>query len=95
MYALIFKNDNNFKRNKSLKDRLYYYTSFYKISQNNFNDYVNKIYELYSVLVLKSYENTYNVIDLEFLLPSQLPFKEIDNLGITQYISCFNEIDDI
>ena len=94
-YAIIFKNDNTFKRNKSLKDRLYYYTCFYKISQNNFNDYVNKIYELYSELVLKPYESTYNVIDLEFLLPSQLPFKEINDLGITQYISCFNEISDI
>jgi hypothetical protein len=95
IYAKNYKNDNIFKKNKLIKDRLYYYTCFYKISQNNFNDYVNKIYELYNELVLKSYENIYNVIDLEFLLPSQLQFKEINDLGITQFISCFNEISDI
>jgi hypothetical protein len=95
IYAKIYKNDNIFKRNKLIKDRIYYYTCFYKISQNNFNDYVNKIYDLYSELVLKPYENIYYVIDLEFLLPSQLQFKEVNDLGITQYISCFNEISDI
>ena len=95
IYAKNYKNDNIFKKNKLIKDRLYYYTCFYKISQNNFNDYVNKIYELYSELILKPYENIYNVIDLEFLLPSQLQFKEINDLGITQFISCFNEISDI
>jgi hypothetical protein len=94
-YTQTYKDDNIFKRNKSLKDRLYYYTCFYKISSNNFNDYVNKIFELYNQLVLNSYENIYNIIDLEFLLPSILQFKEIDVLGIKQFISCFNEISNI
>jgi hypothetical protein len=95
MYAKTFKNENIFKKNNSIKDRLYYYTCFYKISQNNFNEYIDKVNELYNELVLKLYENIYNTIDLEFLLPSQLQFKEIDDLGITQYISCFNEISSI
>jgi len=94
-YTQTYKDDNIFKRNKSLKDRLYYYTCFYKISSNNFNDYVNKIFELYNQLVLNSYENIYNIIDLEFLLPSILQFKEINVLGIKQFISCFNEISNI
>lgn len=95
MYTKTFKNENIFKKNNSIKDRLYYYTCFYKISQNNFNEYIDKVNELYNELVLKLYENIYNTIDLEFLLPSQLQFKEIDDLGITQYISCFNEISSI
>jgi len=95
LYAKTYKNDNIFKQNKSIKDRLYYYTCFYKISQNNFNEYIDKVNDLYNTLILKPYENIYNVIDLEFLLPSQLQFIEINNLGITQYISCLNEISDV
>jgi hypothetical protein len=95
LYAKTYKNDNIFKQNKSIKDRLYYYTCFYKIAQNNFDEYIDKVNDLYNTLILKPYENIYNVIDLEFLLPAQLQFIEINNLGITQYISCSNEISDV
>ena len=95
IYNTKYKNDNIFKKNTSLKDRLYYYTCFYKISNNNFNDYINIIDNIYKKLLLNSCETTHNIFDLEFLLPSQIHFKEVHHLGITQYISCFNDISDI
>lgn len=79
-----FKNEFNiFKKSSLVKDRLYYYTSLYKIAFNEFIQYMNVIEKLYNDCV--HYEKN---IDYENLLPMNLDFKTIDTIGLTQYIAC-------
>jgi hypothetical protein len=93
-----YDNDYNiFKRNNNVKDREYYYTSFYKISKKNLNDYIDSINNLYNEIIN---DNTiYNKpnMDFEVIIPQKLNynFKEIQILGITQNISVWGTIDEI
>jgi hypothetical protein len=81
-------NDNIFKLNDNVKDRNYYYTSFYKISNTFMIEYFNKLDNIFRN------KEEYNILDLEVIFG--FVFSEnmtlVNNLGITQYISCWNEI---
>ena len=84
-------NYNIFKLNTNVTNRKYYYTCFYKISNNNFTYYFNIINELFYDIVVKK-TIIYNEIDLEVFFPKKLnQFKIINELGITQNISVWND----
>ena len=87
-----YKNDHNiFKKNENVKDRKYYYTCFYKISCNKFKNYKMIINNIFDKIV-KDKSNIYDNVDLEVFLPEELKdFNKIDNLGITQNISVWND----
>jgi hypothetical protein len=88
----IYNNNNNiFKLNEDVKDRLYYYTSFYKI--NNINEFIDVIKTLFlEIQTCKKYDN----IDLEVLLPIKFSnIKLIPELGITENIGVWKQIKDI
>ena len=77
-----YVNENNiFKRDINNTNSKYYFTCLYKISNNNFNNYFNKINLLFKDEKLNE--------SYEIILPRILEynFKEIDTLGITQNIS--------
>lgn len=83
---------NIFKKNPQVVDREYYFTSLYKIAYCEYENYktaVNNIKTKY-----KYYSNL-QFNDLETILPNQLKFKEIDELGLTEYISVENIIRDV
>ena len=84
---------NIFKKNSSVTDRKYYYTSFYKISANNFNEYYNTINSLCEYI---KNNRSYDKIDHEVYLPKNISnFIKITNLGITQNIAIWNQCDNI
>jgi hypothetical protein len=90
-----YNNDFNiFKRNSEVVDRNYYYTSFYKISGINFNNYCESITNMYNYSKIN--DNYFNM-DWEVILTNQLNYNvvEIPNLGITQNIAVWNQIDKI
>jgi hypothetical protein len=90
-----YDNDfNTFKRNTSIADRNYYYTSFYNISGCNFNNYCESITNMYNYS--KTNDDYYNV-DWEVILAKSLNYNfiEISNLGITQNIAVWNQMDKI
>jgi hypothetical protein len=93
-YSDYENNFNIFKRNATITDRNYYYTSLYKISGMNFNNYCDSIIDLYNY---SQTNNEYYNVDWEVILAKQLNFNfiEITNLGITQNISVWNQIDKI
>jgi hypothetical protein len=82
---------NIFKKNANVTDRNYYYTCFFKISNNFFSDYFLKLIEIFEN------KGQYFDLDLEviygkcFLKQMSL----VDNLGITQLIAVLSEITDI
>jgi len=87
--------DNNltiFKKNNTVTDREYYYTSFYKIS-------IYKIIDYFKILSkIMNEKNKYTSLpnDFEVIVPGLIDNKVIiSNLGITQIISCWNIIDNI
>jgi hypothetical protein len=85
-----FNNNNTiFKLNNNIKDRVYYYTSFYKINIKDFKLYTDAIYKIYEDKIVYS--------DLEVILPKLLNynFLNINNIGLTQYISVWDEISNI
>ena len=84
---------NIFKKNATVTDRDYYYTSFYKIGCFNLVEYFNVINNLYK----NSGQRLYDNCDWEVILPMKLKynFSQIDNLGITQCISAWNQVDSI
>ena len=61
--------NNIFKINENIKNRKYYYTSFYKISNINFTDYSNVIYSLTNEI---KNTNKYNNLDYEVFFPPKL-----------------------
>jgi hypothetical protein len=88
-YKLYNNNNNIFKLNKNVVDRKYYYTCFYKISNINFQFYLEQIN-----ILTEEVKNTskYDNIDYEVFFPPKLnEMKLIDILGITQNIGVWNE----
>lgn len=92
-----FKNYDNdlniFKKNESVTDRDYYYTSFYKLTPSILAEYFEQLN------IILSEENLYNentVSDFEVVIPSKIKNKTIiTNLGVTQIFSVWNTIDNI
>lgn len=81
--------DNNFKLNENVTNRKYYYTSFYKISNVNYENYHNVINSLINDL---NENNNYDNVDYEVFFPPKLnQISLIDNLGITQNVSVWND----
>jgi hypothetical protein len=81
-----------FKKNESLSDRNYYYTSFYKMG-NNLQNYIQI---LQKILHIKNFDKYNNFKDLEVILPRELKdngikYDTIPILGITQNISVWND----
>ena len=82
---------NIFKKNLNLADREYYYTSFFKISKTFFSEYFLRVNDIF--------KNKYEYFDLDLEVIYGKCFLEnmtlVDNLGITQLISCWPEISNI
>jgi hypothetical protein len=93
-YSNYENNFNIFKRNYNVTDKHYYYTSFYKISGVNFNNYCDTIIDMYNYIQT---HNTHHDTDWETILPKHLNYNfiEIPNLGITQNIAVWNQMDNI
>lgn len=91
-YNMYDNNKNIFKKNVDVTDRDYYYTSFYKLSNNILTEYFDKLKILFNVD-----DKDKTNIDFEVIVPNTIINKLtfIANLGITQYISIANIIDDI
>jgi hypothetical protein len=88
-YEIYNNNNNIFKINNNIIDRKYYYTCFYKISNINFQHYLEQINTL-----TEEVKNTsnYDNMDYEVFFPPKLnEIKLIETLGITQNISVWNE----
>lgn len=90
-YSNYDNNLNIFKKNIDVKDREYYYTSFFKISRNFFPEYFSKLIEIFEN------KGKYFSLDLEVIYGECFldNMSLINNLGITQVISCFPEISNI
>jgi hypothetical protein len=87
-----FDNDKIiFKQNKQVTDRTYYYTSFYKLTNNFLPTYFSEILDIYSNKD-KYYKN-----DLEVIFSEKFGkhITLIDELGITQNFACWNISDNI
>jgi hypothetical protein len=83
-----------FKKNLEVLDRDYYYTSFYKINSNKILDYFDILKNIEKEK--KKYSSTNIPNDFEVILPSKInDKKEITNLGITQVIAVWNQINEI
>jgi len=88
----IYNNENNiFKINKNVKDREYFYTSFFKLNKNFLSFYFNNLID-----ILYNKTQYYNK-DLEVIFGYK--FKNdmtlVDTLGLTQRYSCWKHIDEI
>jgi len=90
-YAQYENSNNIFKRNKSVLDRDYYYTSFYKIAGSKLSEYFNTISQMYSDSASSPYDN----YDWEVVLPLKMNynFMQLENLGITQCIAAWKQTD--
>lgn len=82
-YEKFNNNDNIFKQNHNIKNRLYYYTSFYKIARDSFYNFCTKLEQVYKDIML--YETC---ADFETVVPLLVDKKDTDTLGLTQFISC-------
>ena len=93
----IFNNFDNklniFKKNIKVKDRKYFYTCFYKLNPSFLPEYFNKLQNLLDNK--KKYENSYS--DFEVIVPNVIynNISQIEELGITERIAVFNEINNI
>lgn len=82
-------NDNIFKLNENVKDRIYIYTSFYKINYSSFIEYNKLICKIFDEI---QNSTKYDNIDLEVFLPAQINKKKfVNNLGITQNIAVWKD----
>ena len=72
-------------------DRIYWYTSFYKININ----FINKLFD--SLQIIFDNKEQYTQYDLEviFSMIFKDDFTLIDHLGLTQNISVWNDKSDI
>jgi hypothetical protein len=86
-----FNNKHNiFKINENVKDRLYYFTCFYKISNENFDNYSKIINQLMDDVLQNT--SKYDNLDYEVFFPPKLnDIKKIDYLGITQNIAVWQD----
>lgn len=87
-----FNNDKNiFALNNNIKEKEYYYTCFYKISNKFLKIYFKNLVEIFFQ------KEKYFNYDLEVIFG--IIFKKnmtlLNELGITQRIACWNEISDI
>ena len=89
-----YNNDFNiFKKNTQVRNRDYYYTSFYKLNSNILLEYFE---QLNIILSEKDSYNENTVSDFEVVVPSKIANKTIMNhLGITQIYSVWNKIENI
>uniref|UniRef100_A0A6C0JHV5 Glycosyl transferase family 1 domain-containing protein n=1 Tax=viral metagenome TaxID=1070528 RepID=A0A6C0JHV5_9ZZZZ len=80
-------NLNIFKKNITVKERDYYYTSFFKISNNFLPEYFLKLIDIYEN------KGDYFNLDLEVIYGKCFleNMKLVDKLGVTQLISCWSE----
>jgi hypothetical protein len=90
-YDIFNNNCNIFKKNVNLTDRDYYYTSFFKISNNFLQDYFFKLIHIFEN------KEKYFDLDLEVIYGKCLlkDMTLVDKLGVTQLISCWPEINNI
>ena len=91
-YEKLEGNNNVFKKNNDIDIENFYYTSFYKISNKNYNKYKKCIDDILNEnLKINNYE------PLEVLLSRYLNynFELIDNFGITERIAIINYITEI
>ena len=89
----IYNNDENiFKKNKDVTHDEYYYTCFYKISNTKFKKFFNNIMSLHNII---KNSDIFNSISYEIFMPKNINKTEINNLGITQNISVYNDITEI
>ena len=87
-----FDNDKIiFKKNQKIKDRMYFYTCFYKMTNQFLPTYFNQLIDIY--LKKEKYFNK----DMEVIFAEKFNqyISLIDELGITQLFSCWNIIDKI
>ena len=88
----IFNNDKIiFKHNKNVTDRRYFYTSFYKLTNNFLPTYFSELLDVYSNRD-KYYEKDLEVIFSEKFIKH---ITLVDELGITQNFACWNISDSI
>lgn len=92
-YSNFDNNDNIFKLHdaliKSVPPNLFYYTTFFKIAHQHFEDYKNALTFSYNLFKTDS---NYKNIALEDVLCNKINNKKlIDTLGIDVNISCCNE----
>ena len=86
-------NLNIFKKNEKVLDRDYYFTSFYKLEPNTLVKYFS---ELNNVMNNSDKYNKSRVNDFEVIVPKIIENKTlINNLGITQIYSVWNQIDNV
>jgi hypothetical protein len=90
-YNIFNNNCNIFKKNMNITDRDYYYTSFFKISNNFLQDYFFKLIYIFEN------KGKYFDLDLEVIYGKCLldHMTVVDKLGVTQLISCSHEISNI
>ncbi len=87
-----YDNDKNiFKRDYSLDYMKYYYTCFYKIDRNFLHEYFKILLETFN------HKEYYLNKNLEEIIPEVINYNfiEYQELGITQYIAVFNQINNI
>ena len=90
-YSIYNNNKNIFKLNNDVDDRMYFYTSFYKIKKRE--EFINIIEKLFNSI---KNTNTYDNMDLEVFLPPEFSNKYlINNLGITENIAVWKQIKNI
>ena len=87
-----YNNSNNIiKQNMTVTDRIYWYTSFYKININ----FINKLFD--SLQIIFDNKEQYTQYDLEVIF--SMIFKDnftlINHLGLTQNVSVWNDTSDI
>ena len=82
---------NLFKKAMNIKDKNYYYTSFFKLS--------NAFLEEYFLKLMNIFENRGDFFNLDLEVIYSIHFSDNitlkDKLGITQIFSCWNKINDI
>lgn len=90
-YDTFDNNENIFKKNIQVTDREYYFTCFYKISNDLFEKYVDSINKTFTNCLNDS---NYAAKDLEVNLPFNIGvnnIKLVNNLGITQCIGVWKD----
>lgn len=82
---------NIIKKNNNITDRVYWYTCFYKIERNFIHSFFDRIQ-----FILENKEKYFG-LDLEVIFSKVFKndFSFVDELGITQNIAVWNEINDI
>ena len=90
-YTNYNNSDNIIKQNMNVSDRIYWYTSFYKININ----FINKLFD--SLQIIFDNKEQYTQYDLEVIY--SIIFKDdfilVDHLGVTQNVSVWNDNSEI